>query len=188
MVRTLSACRRIVNMALGAHEAAAVMGVHYSVPQRMYDRGWIAGRELPTVGGTQRRCIIFDGRDCEANYEEYDEKVASRGGMNDRRPRAWIDHREPMIDRLAQVEERIAFDDAIGSAEAAEILGVHTSFCPRLAKSGEIIGRMLHGRDLTLGGHRRHWIFSRASCLQNAKTARAEANAGAKIGRPRTFG
>lgn len=188
MGRTVAASRRIVNMALGSHEAAAIMGVHHSVPQRMFDRGWIAGRELPTVGGTQRRVIVFDGRDCEANYEEYDEKVAARGGMNDRRPRAWLHHREPMLDRLAEVEDRIAFDDAIGAAEAAEILGVHVSFCPRLAKSGEIVGRTLFGRDLTLGGHRRNWIYSRKSCLANVQATKAAIDGGTKIGRPRNFG
>lgn len=190
MARNLAAVRRIVNMALGSHEAAAVMGVHHSVPQRMADRGWIAGRALPTAQGVERRVMVFDGRECQGNYEEYDAKVVARGGTNDRRPRAWLHHRDPMIERLAAIEpeERIAYDDAIGAAEAAKILGVHHSFVPRLARDGHIVGRLLHGRDQTIGGHRRNWIFSRRSCLANAKAVKAAVDAGEKIGRPRNFG
>jgi len=170
-------------MALGPHEAAAIMGVHHTIPQRMLDRGWIVGRDVKTAGN--RRYCIFDGRSCEANYEEYDAKVVARGGTNDRRPRAWIRHREPMIDKLAAEETRIAFEDAISAQEAADILHVHPSFVPRLAKAGEIVGRLCHGRDQKIGGSRRLWIFSRKSCLENLAKARAVQSKGGKVGRPR---
>ena len=172
-------------MALGPHEAAAIMGVHYTIPQRMLDRGWIVGRDVQTAG--DRRYCVFDGRSCQENYEEYDAKVVARGGMNDRRPRAWLHLREPMIDSLSAEEVRIAFEDAISAEEAAEILHVHRSFVPRLAKEGEIVGRLCHGRGRARASTRRVWIFSRKSCLENLAKARAVQLKGGKVGRPRNL-
>lgn len=173
---------KVVNQAVGNHEAAGLMGVHHSIPQRMHDRGWITGRETKTAGN--RRYTIYDGSDCEANFREYEEKVDARGGKNDRRPRSWLHNRPTTLQFLARVKTPIAFDDAIGVSEAAEILGVHPTFVSRLIKSGDVVGRLTMGRQSRAAGAR-VWIVSRRSCIQNAKTVRAAESEGTKVGRPR---
>lgn len=173
---------RVVDQAIGTHEAAGLMGVHFSAATRMFDRGWIAGREMKTRGN--RRYVVFDGSDCDANFREYDAKVVARGGMNDRRPRAWLDTRIPTLRYLARITTPIAFDDAIGVYEAAEILSVHSSMVPRLCKSGDIVGRLAMGRKGLVGANR-VWIISRKSCVANARKARSEQADGSKVGRHR---
>lgn len=172
-----------VRQAVGTQEAAGLMGVHFSAAVRMYDKGWIGGREMKGRGA-QRRYIVFDGAECDANYREYEEKVASRGGKSDRRPRAWLHTRAPALRFLGAVETPIEFADAINVLEAAEILGVHQSMVPRLAAAGDIVGRLTMGRK-GLGGATRVWLLSRKSCLENAKSVRAAEANGTKVGRPR---
>lgn len=174
---------QVVRQAVGTQEAAGLMGVHFSAAVRMFDKGWVGGREMKGRG-VQRRYIVFDGAECDANYREYEEKIAQRGGRNDRRPRAWLHTRHPTLRFLAEVETPIAFDDAIGVLEAAEILGVHASMVPRLAAAGDVVGRLTMGRQ-GIGGASRVWLLSRKSCLENAKTVRAAEANGTKVGRPR---
>ena len=173
---------RVVDQAIGTHEAAGLMGVHFSAATRMFDRGWVGGREMQTRGS--RRYVLFHGSDCDQNYREYEAKVEARGGINDRRPRAWLHTRIPTLRYLARIETPIAFDDAIGVYDAAEILSVHSSMVPRLCKSGDIVGRLTMGRK-GLGGASRVWIISRRSCVENAKKARSEQADGTKRGRHR---
>lgn len=184
---TDSDIRQAVAQAVGPHEAAAIMGLHWSVPARMLSKGWLSASEMEGAGTGQRAFVVYNGAECDANYREYDERVQARGGMNDRRPRAWIHLREPMIRKLAAIEEPIAFGDAIGVREAAGILGVHPSFVPRMIKAGDIVGRRLHSRDQVLTRHRAVYICSRKSCLENAKIVRQQQHAGGKVGRPRDF-
>jgi hypothetical protein len=182
---TPQAIERAVSQAVGPHEAAAIMGLHWSVPARMVAKGWLSAGEMPGSGAGIRTFAIYDGAECERNYREYDEKVAARGGKNDRRPRAWMHLRMPMLARLAAIEEPIEFGDAIGVREAAAIMGVHTSFVPRMVKNGEIVGRKLHSRDQTITRHRAVYVVSRRSCLENVKKARKMLQDGTKFGRPR---
>lgn len=184
---TESDIREAVNQAVGAHEAAAIMGLHYSVPARMVAKGWLSASEMEGAGQGIRAFVVYDGAECDRNYREYDEKVTARGGRNDRRPRGWLHLRPPMLAKLAAVQTPIAFGDAIGMREAAGILGVHPSFVPRLIKAGDIIGRRLHSRDQTVTRHRAVYICSRASCIENAKIVRQQQHEGGKIGRPRDF-
>jgi hypothetical protein len=184
---TDSEIRQAVSQAVGPHEAAAIMGLHWSVPARMLSKGWLSASEMESGGAGVRSFVVFNGSECDRNYREYDEKVQARGGMNDRRPRAWIHLREPMIRKLAAIDEPIAFGDAIGVREAAGILGVHPSFVPRMIKAGDIVGRRLHSRDQVLTRHRAVYICSRKSCLENAKIVRQQQHAGGKVGRPRDF-
>lgn len=171
--------------AVGVAEAAAIMGVHWATPSRMLEKGMLTAhvcqsRSASTLG--ERAVCIFDGRECEENYLDYAQKIAERGGMNDARPRANLDSRETVLKHLAAVEP-IAFDDACGSGEAAEILGVHASFLTRMVKKKEIVGRSPwnpRGKGAT-----RNWIFSRASCHRNAATTRKLEVSGKKKGRPR---
>lgn len=172
--------------AVGAAEAAAIMGVHFSTPARMVEKGMLSASICQQrAGGGERMVAIFDGRECEENYLDYLFKVAERGGLNDRRPRAHLDSRDEVLEHLAAVEVPIAFSDACGAAEAAEILHVHASFLTRLARKGSLSGRSPwspRGR-----GETRNWIFSRRSCLANVAAARKMTAAGTHVGRPRKF-
>jgi hypothetical protein len=184
---TESDISRAVSQAVGAHEAAAIMGLHWSLPARMVSKGWLSASELEGAGQGLRSFVVYDGSECDKNYREYDAHVAARGGKHDRRPRAWLHLRQPMIAKLAAIAEPIAFGDAIGVLEAASILGVHPSFVPRLIKAGDIVGRRLHSRDQTTTRHRAVYICSRTSCIENAKIVRQKQHEGAKVGRPRDF-
>lgn len=181
----VSSVRSVLDMALGPYEAAAIMGVSNDKPRAMCDRGWIIGRQVNNPGS--RRYLIYDGASCQANFEAYDAKLIDRGGKNDRRPRAHVHEREPMIERLRQVTARIAFDDAISVGEAAKLLRVTVSWVPTLAEQGEIVGRLLCGRVSSKSKRStdRIWIVSRRSCLENVARSRVREHSGPKRGRPR---
>lgn len=173
--------------AVGTQEAAALMGVHFSTPRRMVDKGMIGcslcrSRTAGALG--ERLLAIFDGAECERNYLEYEENLDASGGKTTRRPRQYLSSRPAVLRHLAKVKDRIAFADAIAAADASEILGVHPSFLVRMVKAGEIVGRPTWGRR-TPGSGARNWIFSRASCQDNVRRIRAEQSAGTKTGRPR---
>lgn len=179
---------RCTNQAVGAFEAAAILGVHFSTPAKMLNKGILRAHVLDQVyaaGGTRRQ-MIFDGRECEEDYLAYEARMADPNDPIGRRPRSYLDLRPQVLRRLRAVETPIAFDDAIGVAEAAKILSVHPSFISRLVKGGEIVGRVAWGqrRATTVG---RQYILSRRSCLENVAQARAVQAAGGKVGRPRKF-
>jgi len=167
--------------ALGAFEAAAVMGVHFATPARMAEKGLVACRAVPLSGG-RKAAPIFDGRSCEQDYLDYEDKLAEGG--TGKRPRSYLHMRPEALKRLRAVETPIAFNDAITTAEAAEILSVHNSFITRMIASGEIVGRRLWSPR---GQAERIYIVSRASCVVNVQRARKAQAAGTKSGRPRTF-
>ena len=115
--------------ALGAFEAAAVLGVHYATPAKMAQKGLIVCRTVPLSGAGIKLAPIFDGRSCEEDYLDYEDKLAEGG--SGKRPRGYLDLRPEALKRLRAVETPITFADAITTAEAAEILSVHTSFIAR---------------------------------------------------------
>lgn len=168
--------------ALGAFEAAGVMGVHFATVARMLDKGMIAARLVPLSGGGGKAAGIYDGRSCEENYLDYEEKLAEGG--SGKRPRAHLDLRPEALKRLRAVETPIAFADAITTAEAAEILSVHVSFIARMIARGDIVGRRLWSPR---GAAERIYIVSRQSCVKNAQNMRRIQAAGKKNGRPRKF-
>lgn len=168
--------------ALGAFEAAAVMGVHYATPAKMAAKGLIACRTVPLSGGI-KSAPIFDGRSCEEDYLDYEDKLAEGG--SGKRPRGYLDLRPEALKRLRAVETPITFADAITTAEAAEILSVHNSFIARMIAAGDIVGRRLWSPRG--GAGERIYIVSRASCVSNAQKVRREQAAGGKVGRPRKF-
>lgn len=174
--------RAATHQALGAYEAAAVMGVHFSTPARMVEKGLISGRLVPS-SGPLKSVGIYDGASCEANFEDYDAQVLEHGGTG-RRPRSWLHLRPEALKRLAACP-RIDFADAITTAEAAEILSVHNSFIVRMIAAGEIVGRRLWSKR-TAGGPR-VYIVSRQSCVENAQKVRRLQATGSKNGRPRKF-
>lgn len=173
------------DLALGSFEAAAVLGTHWTTPARMVEKGLLTARTLksPIKSNPKRVFAIFSLAECDADYRDYESKLKSRGGKSDKRPRGFVEDRQPMLKKLASEPSQIAFGDAISTGEAAEILGVHWTFPSRMAQQGKIVGRVLfNGRR----GNSRCWIFSRASVEANAAaTARLQA-AGKKKGRART--
>jgi hypothetical protein len=179
---------KCTNQAVGAYEASAILGVHFSTPAKMLNKGLLRAHVLDQVyaaGGTRRQ-MIFDGGECEQDFLAYEQRMADPNDPIGRRPRSYLDLRPQVLRRLRAVETPITFDDAIGVAEAAKILSVHPSFIGRLVSGGDIVGRMAWGqrRTSTFG---RQFILSRRSCLENVAHARAIQAAGGKVGRPRNF-
>lgn len=177
---------RVIPQAVGATEAAALMGLHYVMPRRMHEKGLLSAHivtESANVSDPERHYAIFDSAECDKNWQEYEEKVAARGGKNDRRPRSWLHLRPDVVRHLSKVKAPIAFDDAITLGQAAKILCVHHTLVPRLLRDGKVVGRVLwshRGKSAP-----RVWIVSRKSCLANVKEMRGLEAAGKKRGRPR---
>lgn len=176
------------DQALGSYEAAALMGFHFGGPQKLVAKGQLTARTITrsAYSNEQTRFVaIYDGAECERNYQDYETGIEARGGKTERRPRMWLHLRPEAVRRLKAVKSPISFDDAITLVEAAEILGVHISLLPRLVESGKIVGRRpWNPRGQRMGA--RNWIVSRRSCLAKAKATKAAEAAGKKIGRPRT--
>ena len=162
--------------ALGAWEAAALMGVHWSRPARMAESGIISSR---IVGSTaDREFAVYSREGCEENYRDY---LAKR--VVSRRPRTALENRPAMVRLLADKDRpRIEFGDAISVYEAAKILGVYWTLVPRLVKSEKIVGRILNsGREKSS----RLWVISRKSCERHGAEVSRQEQAGTKAGRPR---
>lgn len=167
----------VKNEAIGSYEAAAVMGLHFTRPKRMVESGVLSSKVL--CGEEGREFSVYSLRECDQNFREYEGSIGQTGG----RPRAQVDLRHEFLRTLSDKDRpAILYDDAIGSYEAAEILGVWHTLVPRLVKSGRIVGRKVwSGR----AGGARLWIYSRKSCeLCAAKMRKLEEN-GIRVGRPR---
>lgn len=167
------------NEAIGSYEAAAVMGMHFTRPRRMAEAGVISSKELGGEGG--RLFSVYSLRECDRNFRDYEAAISKSGGGG--RPRAQIDSRHVVLRVLSDKDRPvIMMDDAVGTQEAAEILGVWHTLVPRLAKRGRIVGRLLWSER---AGVSRLWIFSRKSCEACvAKMRKLEEN-GIRVGRPR---
>jgi hypothetical protein len=165
----------MLNEALGQYEAAALMAVHFTRPSRMARKGEITAHGLRDH--ETRRFSFFERRQCEDNWCRY---ALPRPG----RPRKGLALRHHILELLSDpLRPRIEVSDAIGTHEAAEILGCGPSFVPRLAQSREIVGR----RFISFrGGPSRLWIFSRRSCIENAERHAHLIAAGVRCGRPRS--
>lgn len=174
-----------IRQAVGSFEAAALMGVHFSIPQKLAARGRLSAHapaDSAWSDAPTRSYAIYDGAECDRDYHEYEAKIASRGGKSDRRPRGWVHLRPDVLRHLKAVETPIAFDDAISTAEAAKILGVHVTFVPRMVSGGKIVGRRpWNPRSKTS----KIWIISRRSCLANVRDKKRLMAAGGVTGRPR---
>jgi hypothetical protein len=167
----------VKNEAIGSYEAAAVMGMHFTRPKRMAEAGLISSRVL--CGEEGREFSIYSLRECNQNFREYEALIGQSGG----RPRTQVDSRHEFLRTLSD-EDRpaILYDDAIGTHEAAEILGVWHTLVPRLVASGRIVGRRVwSGR----AGSARLWIYSRKSCEVCVAKMRRLEEKGIRVGRPR---
>lgn len=170
------------NQAVGSYEAAGLLGVHHTVVGKMATRGWISAQILHPahVASPTKSWAIYDGGECDRNYLDYED---SRG--NGGRPRSWVHLRPVVLQHLAGVEHPIAYADAIGPAEAAEILRVHPSFLTRMVKAGKILARRPWSPNRA--GLAANYIYSRQSCLDNVQEARRMQSKGVKVGRPRNL-
>jgi hypothetical protein len=168
--------------AIGSQEAAALMGVHWTTPAKMVHKGLVRGREISCGTGEaeERLTMVFSRLDVEDDWANYAAKIA-KGGTG-RRPRGYVDNRDEALAALKAMPH-IGYEDAIGASEAAEIMRVSPSWPPRLAASGEIVGRVLWASRTRTA---KVWIFSKKSCVENAmavERARLEGKVGP--GRPR---
>ena len=171
------------DIAIGSYEAAGLLGVHYTQPAVMAKRGLLTTRKcksLPQGAYTPREFAVYSLASCESNWRDYLEKQNQPGRP---RPRSQVGDRPAMIRRLEK-STPIAFRDAIGSVEAAEILGCTEVWACKLAKYGEIVGRLLYSGRAEKS-KRRRWIFSRESCEESVGLAKRKVREGTKIGRPR---
>lgn len=167
------------NEALGTYEAACLMGVHWTRPRRMADAGLISAHKIASNGGVE--FAVYSSRECEENFQDYQEEAKNKSGAG--RPRTALHLRADAIKALGGKDRpRIKFDDAIGVAEAAKILGVFWTRVIRIVEEGHIVGRVLWSKR---GGDSRLWVLSRKSCIEWAKEIRRLEAAGAKRGRPR---
>jgi hypothetical protein len=160
------------------------MGVHFSRPAKLLNAGKLSAHVVADsawVASPTKSYAIFDGEECERDYQEYQERYDA--GDHGRRPRAWLHLRAAVLRHLKAVKTPIAFDDAIGLVEAAKILRVTASMIPRLAAGGKIVARQPWSSRGRTGP--RIWIVSRQSCQANIKADLALAAAGKKVGRPR---
>lgn len=171
-----------VDQAISSWEAACILGVHWTTPARMSQKGLLTARLLmsPTKPSSDRVFAVYSLAECEKDWADYEEKLV-QGGTG-KRPRGFADLRPAMVKALAKLPHQIAFGDAVSAAEAGKILGVHWTFVPRLANAGHIVGRVMRN-DRNKAG--RCWIFSRASCEANVSKIRRLEAAGLKRGRPR---
>lgn len=162
--------------AIGAWEASALMGVHWSRPAKMAAQGVISSR---VVGAKEGRAFaVYSRAECDQNYQDY---LDSQTGA--RRPRTALDNRPSTVRALAKKgRPQIAFGDAISVYEAAKILGVWWTLIARLVNDGKIVGRVLHSER---EGAPRLWIISRESCEKHAADVARQEQAGTKRGRPR---
>lgn len=172
--------------AVGSAEAAAILGVHFTQPRKMVEKGQLTAYKPPLSlysADPSRSYAIYDGGECEENFQGYDEEYRARGGKTLRRPRAWVHTRPDALRHLKAVKTPIAFADAIGMAEAAQILQVHESLIPRLVASGKVVGRKPWNPR---AGGGKIYILSRESCRANVREMKAREAAGKKPGRKRT--
>lgn len=162
--------------ALGAWEAAGLMGLHWSRPAKMVLQGILSSRVVGVSG--ERSFAVYSRNECEQNYADYIDGKAIR-----KRPRTALDERPAILRALApKSRPRIAYGDAISLAEAGRILGVWWTLVPRLVRDGKLVGRILHsGRK----NSSRLWIISRESCEQHRADVARQEQAGTKRGRPR---
>lgn len=169
------------DQAVGAYEAAAILGIHFTQPRKMVIKGLLSSHEATTSvhsDDPSRVTAIYDGRECQRDFEDYEDKIAARGGKTVRRPRAWLHMRPEVEKRLRAVATPIAFDDACTLGEAAENMGVHWTLVARLLREGRLVGRLAWSKR----GGSKLWIVSRKSVRENIRATKAAEAAGTKPG------
>lgn len=162
------------DLAIGSYEAAAIAGVHFTRPKRMMDRGEIEGKLLDAcVKAPTRRLAVYSLASCDKNFHEYQDTINAAGG----RPRVYADDRKDALKRLAAVTPAITYNDAIGYADAAKIIGCHLTLIPYLVGRGHIVARRPWNKR---SPGAKVYIVSKKSAQAYAKKYAAEKAAGNK--------
>ncbi len=176
------------DIALGSYEAAAITGTQWGRPARLAKAGKLIYRPLESVWSDDRRneVFLYSLHDCIENYQDY--IASTSNGRPPGKPRAeeCLAQHSLMMKRLRDVEP-ILYDDAIGTAEAATILGVHITLVNRLIREGKIKARVPFNDRYPdrVGGN---YIVSRRSAEENQAKYSALESAGKKTGTKRTPG
>lgn len=165
--------------AVGGFEASALLGVHFTIPYRMAAAGKLVAHTHASQAG--RQITFFDGAECDADWRDYCEAMASGG--TGKRQRTATGDRAAVLKYLAAVKTPIKLSDAISTPEAAKILGMYPSYAIRLAEAGKVVARKLWSPRSRRGPVQ--WMFSKASCKANFAAAKARHEAGKMPGRVR---
>jgi len=178
----------IPDIAIGSWEAACITGTQWSRPAKLAKAGKLVYRPLESGWSLDKKneFFLYSLHDCEQNYRDYVADVATGTLPGRRRSEECIAQREPMLSRLRDVEQ-ILYDDAIGTSEAATILGVHITMINRMVRDGKLRARKAFN-DRHGDGKGSVYILSRRACEENRqKFAMLEA-AGTKTGMKRNPG
>jgi len=178
----------IPDIAIGSWEAACITGTQWSRPAKLAKSGRLVYRPLESGWSLDKKneFFLYSLHDCEQNYRDYLADVATGSLPGRRRSEECISQREPMLSRLRDVEQ-ILYDDAIGTSEAATILGVHITMVNRMVRDGKLRARRAFN-DRHGNGKGSVYILSRRACEENRqKFAMLEA-AGTKTGMKRNPG
>lgn len=167
------------NEAIGAYEAACVMGLHWVRPKRLADDGVLACRVIGGVSG--KAVAVYSLRQAEQNWREYEELL--RSGQFEGRPRAYAHMRSAVLRVLGEKgRPQIAFEDAIDVEEASKILRVYHTRVPRLIADGRLVARKLWSDRSNAS---RLWIVSKESAKKLSRELDKAEAAGTKPGRLR---
>ena len=178
----------IPDIAIGSWEAACITGSQWSRPAKLAKAGKLVYRPLESGWSLEKKneFFLYSLRDCEENYRDYLAAVATGSLPGRRRSEECIALREPMLARLREVEP-ILYDDAIGTSEAATILGIHITMVNRMVRDGKLRARKAindrHGE-----GKGSVYIVSRRACEDNRHKFAAMEAAGTKTGSKRNPG
>jgi hypothetical protein len=157
--------------AIGANEAAALMGVHFTQPGRRARANKVISKLVASTGSAKREFRLYSRNSCERNWREYEAMLEKNRGRTRRRPRGGVANRIAVLKFLDDPSRvRVAFHDAISVLEACEVLGgVVVSYPPRLVLRAEIKGRKLWCNRATRSrsSEDRLYVISKESCLKN---------------------
>jgi hypothetical protein len=173
------------DLAIGSYEAACVTGTHFTRPAKLAKAGALVYRPLESGWGIEgaNEFFLYSLRDCNENFADYVEAIETGSLPGRRRGEDCLARREPMLKRLREVEQ-ILYDDAIGTAEAASILGLHITMVNRMIREGKLLARKAFN-DRHGDGKGSVYIVSRRACEENRKTYSALEAAGKKTGSAR---
>jgi hypothetical protein len=178
----------IPDIAIGSWEAACITGTQWSRPAKLAKAGRLVYRPLESGWSLDQKneFFLYSLRDCEQNYRDYLDAVATGSLPGRRRSEECIALREPMLARLREVEP-ILYDDAIGTSEAATILGIHITMVNRMVRDGKLRSRKAFN-DRHGEGKGSVYILSRRACEENRQKYAAMEAAGTKTGSRRNPG
>ncbi len=175
--------------AIGAAEAAALMGVHFTRPGRLARTNKIVSKLVASSGDAKREFRFYSRNSCESNWQDYESMLKENRGRTKKRPRAGVGNRIAVLKFLDDpTRVRVAFHDAIGVLEAAKAMGeVHWTYPPRLVRQGRLTGRRLwcNRSSRSKTSEDRLYVISKESCVDNYVAALETKLPGQKRGRVR---